>query len=107
MVENLFRNVPNRLSDELIQTLVDDKNVRIERIVSTGHVTKEDFWYDQDEQEWVVILKGEAKLSFKGDPEPIHLAVGDHLLIPAHQQHRVEWTSQREPTVWLAIFFPS
>ena len=27
--------------------------LRIERIVSEGHVSPEGFWYDQDEPEWV------------------------------------------------------
>jgi mannose-6-phosphate isomerase-like protein (cupin superfamily) len=61
-------------------------------------------WYDQQEAEWVVVLKGEAKLLFQGDAQPIHLKPGDHVTIPAHRRHRVEWTTPNEPTVWLAVF---
>ena len=103
-MNNLFSNMPTDLPEELIETLAENKHVRIERIVSTGHASPEGFWYDQEEHEWVVVLKGEAKLLFEGDDEPIHMKPGDHLNIPAHRKHRVEWTTPNEPTVWLAMF---
>jgi cupin 2 domain-containing protein len=78
--------------------------VRIERIVSTRHASPDGFWYDQQEIKWVVVLKGEAKLLFAGDTQPIHLRPGDHVTISAHRWHRVEWTTPKEPTVWLAVF---
>jgi cupin 2 domain-containing protein len=104
-IRNLFSSLPNSLSDELIEVLVENQHVRIERIVSNGHASPEAFWYDQVEHEWVVVLKGEAKLLFKDQSGPIHLKCGDHVLIPAHQKHRVEWTKPDEPTVWLAVFY--
>jgi cupin 2 domain-containing protein len=61
--------------------------------------------YDQDEAEWVVVLRGSAKLFVEGAPDPLHMSAGDHLLIPAHSKHRVEWTTPDEPTIWLAVFF--
>jgi cupin 2 domain-containing protein len=102
---NLFSALPARLPKELVETLAEGKHVRIERIVSTGHGSPEGFWYDQEEIEWVVVLKGEAKLLFEGDAQPIHLKPGDHLTIPAHRRHRVEWTTTKEPTLWLAVFY--
>ena len=102
---NLFTDLPAGLSEELVDILAETQDVRIERIVSTGHASPEGFWYDQDEAEWVVVLKGEAGLWFEGEEEPQHLKPGDHLLIPAHAKHRVQWTSSAEPTVWLAVFF--
>ena len=102
---NLFANLPADLSNEVIETLAEGKNIRIERIVSHGQASPEGFWYDQDQAEWVIVLKGEAQLLIEGANEPVHLRVGDHLLIPAHQRHRVEWTSPGEPTIWLAVFF--
>ena len=101
---NLFCDLPDDLSKEFIETLAEGKNIRIERIVSHGQFSPEGFWYDQEQAEWVVVLKGEAKLLIEGAKEPVHLQVGDHFLIPAHQRHRVEWTSQNEPTIWLAVF---
>ena len=102
---NLFADLPSDLPEELVETLAENKHVRIERIVSTGHASSKEIWYDQEEHEWVVALKGEAKLLFESDDEPIHMKAGDHVNIPAHRKHRVEWTSPDEPTVWLAVFY--
>ena len=102
---NLFSDIPENLPNELCERLVETSSVRIERIVSTGHSSADGFWYDQEEAEWVVVLKGEAKLLFEGDDEPIHMRSGDQINIPAHRKHRVEWTSPNEPTVWLAVFY--
>ena len=104
-VNNLFKDLPNSIPEELVDVLTQSSTVRIERIVSTGHATADGEWYDQDQDEWVVVLKGEAKLLFDGDREPRTMNVGDHLLIPAHRKHRVQWTSPDGPTVWLAVFF--
>jgi cupin 2 domain-containing protein len=101
---NLFADLPTDLSEELVEVLAEANRVRIERIVSTGHASPPDFWYDQDQAEWIAVLKGEAKLLFDGSTQPIHMKSGDHVLIPAHRKHRVECTSPDEPTVWLAVF---
>lgn len=103
--KNLFADLPESLPTELTEILARSPAVRIERIVSTGQSTAKDFWYDQEEHEWVAVLKGEARLLFESESNAVLLQPGDHVLIPAHQKHRVEWTSDREPTVWLAVFF--
>ena len=100
---NLFSELPSSLPEELIEKLVDAPEVRIERIVSTGHSSPPGFWYDQAESEWVIVLRGEAVLAFE-DEEQV-LKPGDYVLIPAHRKHRINSTSSTEPTVWLAIFF--
>jgi cupin 2 domain-containing protein len=102
---NLFHDHPANLPSELTDVLVENRNVRIERIVSTGQASPAEFWYDQDQAEWVVVLAGEARLLMEGDSEPVSLRPGDHLLIPAHRKHRVEWTTPQAATVWLAVFF--
>ncbi|APZ93301.1 nif11 domain/cupin domain protein [Fuerstiella marisgermanici] len=102
--DNLFADFPTAVPEELVNVLAQSTSVRIERIVSTGHASPKDFWYDQDEHEWVVVLQGEGKLLFD-DAESVHLRPGDHIGIPAHKKHRVEWTSPDEPTVWLAVFY--
>src|SRR4029078_8964068 len=89
------------LPEELVTILLDSPGVRIERIVSQGHTSADDFWYDQRQAEWVVVLKGKARLSFEDDV--IEMKPGDFVTIPAHKKHRVEWTTPDEPTVWLAI----
>jgi cupin 2 domain-containing protein len=98
---NLFADLPAGLPDEFFTTLLDAGSVRIERIVSHGHASPDGFWYDQDEHEWVVVLRGAARLRFEvGTAE---MKPGDFVNIPAHRKHRVEWTTPDEPTIWLAV----
>lgn len=104
-MKNLFSDLPSELPDEFFETLAAGGQTRVERIVSLGHTTAEDFWYDQTEHEFVVVLRGAARLRFEGDDEPVELRPGDYLTIPAHRRHRVDWTTSDEPTVWLAVFF--
>ena len=102
-MDNLFSDIPADLPEELVETLLESDSMRVERIVSHGHASPEGFWYDQDENEWVVVLKGAAKLSFKD--ETVEMNPGDYINIPAHKRHRVEWTTPDEPIVWLAIHY--
>jgi cupin 2 domain-containing protein len=102
-MNNLLSDIPVALPDELLETLVDAESVRIERIVSHGHTSPEGFWYDQERHEWVLLLKGAARLRFEGDERPVEMKPGDFVNIPAHKRHRVEWTTPDEPTVWLAV----
>ena len=103
--DNLLSEIPADLPDELVNTIIESDSFRIERIVSQGHASPEGFWYDQDDNEWVVVLKGEAKLLFEGDEQSIHMMPGDHINIPFHKRHRVEWTIPDEPTIWLAVHY--
>lgn len=103
MTANLFDQLPSKLPEEPFNTLLDTGNVRIERIVSQGHASPEGFWYDQDEHEWVLVLRGAARLSVEGEIK--ELKQGDFLNILSHQKHRVEWTTPDEPTIWLAVFY--
>lgn len=102
---NVFENVPVGLPDELASTLYQAKSLRIERIVSHGHSSPEGFWYDQTDHEWVMVLRGAARLQF--EETELQMRAGDFTNIPAHQKHRVAWTTPDEPTVWLAIFYPA
>ena len=99
---SIFADIPKTLPEELCQTLLKKPNLRIERIVSKGHSSANGFWYDQNQDEWVMVLQGQARLKFF-DGSSIELAVGDYLLIPANCKHQVEWTTPTMETVWLAI----
>ncbi len=101
---NLFADIPADLPDERIESILSTSGFRIERIVSLGHRSPEGFWYDQDSEEWVLLIQGAARLRFDGD-EPIELRPGAFVNIPAHRRHRVEWTDPDEPTIWLAIHY--
>ena len=107
-VPNLFKlpdNLPDaEISEPLVsdQGLVSDRGVLIERIISSGQVTPQGEWYDQDRDEWVVLLQGEAVLTY-ADGRTLALRPGDHVLIPARERHRVDRTSTDPPCIWLAV----
>ncbi len=105
-IANLLADLPDHLSEERFETLVQSGNTKLERIISTGHSTDPGDWYDQAQAEWVMVVKGRAGLRFEDEPDTRILEPGDHLLIPPHARHRVEWTSADEPTVWLALHLP-
>ena len=97
--------MPRKLPlEEIAETLLNNDRVLIERIVSTGQVTPAGEWYDQEQNEWLIVLQGEGELSYE-DNSRIKLTRGDYLLIPAHQKHRVEYTSTEPPCIWLTVFF--
>jgi cupin 2 domain-containing protein len=100
---NLLGDIPKDMIDESVQTILSRPGIRIERIVSRGHCSPEGFWYDQDGDEWVLLVRGNAALAFEDDPQLVELEPGDHLLIPAHRRHRVARTSETEETIWLAV----
>ena len=105
---NLFAGIPGAQRAEAaeeITALLTTPNVRIERIVSHGHASPPDFWYDQPQAEWVIVLAGSAAIAFDGEASPRTLGSGDHLHIPARTRHRVVWTDASEPTVWLAVHY--
>jgi cupin 2 domain-containing protein len=103
--KNIFNDMPAEIPEELIQEIFASGNIRIERIISKGHSSPEDFWYDQKENEWVMVLRGRARLQFFDDSTPIDLNDGDYLNIPSHKKHRIEWTDPDIETVWLAVFY--
>jgi cupin 2 domain-containing protein len=102
---NLFADLPQHLPEELVETLQATSSLRIERIVSHGHASPEGFWYDQDQNEWVVLLRGAARLRFEGERATMEMTAGSFVNIPAHKRHRVEWTDPTQQTVWLAVFY--
>ena len=104
-MENLFAEIPAALPSEVVKRLVDARGVRIERIISYGHASPPEFWYDQERPEWVALLCGAARIRFEGDEQVVDMRPGDFLTIPAHRRHRVEWTTPDELTVWLAVHY--
>ena len=103
---NLARGLPaSPFADEIVDVLFERRGLRVERIVSTGQTTPQGQWYDQESDEWVLVVKGAARLMIEGEAKERELGEGDYLLLPAHCRHRVTWTRAEPPTVWLAIFF--
>ena len=101
---NIFNNLPADLSEEVFQTLATGSGLKIERIISKGQASPPDYWYDQAQHEWVILMAGEAKLMFESGAET-HLKAGDYLNIPAHCKHRLLWTSPECETIWLAVHY--
>ena len=105
-VKNLFADIPENLRDELVETILQTSSFRIERIVSRGQHSPDGFWYDQDEHEWIILLKGSAVLRFEDQSENIIMTPGNYINIEKHRRHRVEWTEPEQETIWLAIHCP-
>ena len=102
---HFLQDAASGLPDELSEVMLTGRDLRIERIVSHGQASPPGYWYDQDEDEWVMLLEGEATLRFETDNALLRLTPGMHLHIPAHLRHRVEWTAPARRTIWLAVFY--
>lgn len=103
-MQNLYDAIPEDLKSEVFDLLLDSEIVKIERIVSKGHKSPASGWHDQDGNEWILLLKGAAILSFV-DKSSMTLKEGDFYNIPAHKKHKVEWTDPDIETIWLAIHY--
>ncbi|MBI1293266.1 cupin domain-containing protein [bacterium] len=94
------------LAEERFDEIVASGGLRIERIVSAGHATAPGEWYDQEWDEWVLVLQGEGRVELE-DGTVHGLKAGDHLHLPAHCRHRVTQTSTEPPCVWVAVHWDS
>lgn len=103
-MNNIFDAIPKDLQSEAFERLAAGDGVSIERIVSKGHKTPEGDWYDQEKNEWVMVISGGAILLFD-DGASVRLKAGDFINITAHRKHRVEWTSPDVETIWLAVHY--
>lgn len=102
---SLFDGLPETLSEERFDVLLETPTFRLERILSRGHSTPEGEWYDQIRDEWVTLLQGAARMAIEGREDEVLLKPGETLLLPAHCRHRVNWTPPDQCTVWLALHF--
>lgn len=108
---NLFNNVDSNVDsnpDEIIEELLSQKSssTRIERIISEGQISPPNFWYDQDENEYVAVLQGCAEIEFEKNFS-LALNLGDWIIIPEHVRHKVIFTSTNPKCIWLAVFWKS
>lgn len=104
MISNLFEDIPEKLTEELFTDIIQENDFKVERIVSEGHCSPQNFWYDQELDELVFLLKGCAEISFE-DLTSIKLFPGDFINIPAHKKHKVVYTDNKQKTIWLAIHY--
>lgn len=103
-MNNIFDAIPQKIEYEIVEQLVASDVVNVERIISKGHTSPPTGWYDQDRNEWVIVLKGEAVVEFF-DESSITLKAGDYIDIPAHKKHKVKWTVPDIETIWLAVHY--
>ena len=103
-VRNLLAGIPAEMTGEVFEEILRTESFRVERIVSRGQASPPGFWYDQETDEWVLLVAGSATLGF-ADGGKADLRPGDHLLIPRHLKHRVDRTDPERETVWLALHF--
>ena len=102
--ENIYniKSVLPKSSDPEKVDILFDGSVLVERIISTGQQSPTEGWYEQEKDEFVLLLSGAAKLEFENN-EFIALSTGDYILIPAKKKHKVIFTSSNPPCVWLTI----
>lgn len=101
---NIFKQIPQDLSEEIFEDIINTKNLKIERIVSYGHSSPKSGWHESELNEWVIVLKGEAVLSFE-KKEDVKLNAGDYINITAFLKHKVSWTLPNAETIWLALHY--
>lgn len=102
---SLFKDIPEELPEELFESICSTESVKIERIVSKGHASPEGFWYDQDWNEFVLVIQGSAGLQIEGQDEIVVLNAGDYLNLSSRVKHRVKWTDSSCETIWLAVHY--
>lgn len=105
--ENLFSNLPQKAPQEVIEALLKNKSFSLKRVISTGQATAPGEWYDQTDDEWCILLSGSAGLQFEGEEELVVFKPGDHIVIPAHKRHRINWTDATVPSVWIVLHYPA
>ncbi len=104
MTKNIFASIPQEISDEILDLIIENDAVKIERIISKGHTSPESGWYDQETNEWVILLRGEANILIENEGVK-SMVPGSYINIPAHQKHKVIWTKENTETIWLAIHY--
>ncbi len=96
-IGNLFNDAIPSPEGERFDVLLVHRNLVVERIVSSAAITPQEYVQPQDE--WVVLLQGEAVLQIAG--ETVSLKAGDYVFLAAGVPHKVERTS--DGAMWLAV----
>ena len=100
---NIFTQIIVDKKEERFFEIFKNEIIKVEKIVSNGQTSPENFWYEQEKSEFILLLEGFAILEFEN--REVELKKGDCLNIQAMQKHRVKFTSQDEPTIWFAVFY--
>lgn len=101
-LKNIFSNISEVGDEEQFSLLGKSPNCRIERIVSAGYSSPKEFWYDQENDEFIILIQGEATLEFEDGM--VDMKAGDYLIIPKGRRHRIEKSSFEPACIWLCVF---
>jgi cupin 2 domain-containing protein len=97
-INNLYEGDYPAENNEVFSILFQNRTLKIESIRSSLKTAGE--LYDQDQDEWVLLLKGEAQMEIIDEIRSIR--AGDYLFLPKHTPHRVISTSDN--ALWLGVF---
>lgn len=100
---NIFDKIIVDKEEENFFEIFKNETIKIEKIVSNGQISPENFWYEQEKSEFILLLEGFAILEFEN--REVELKKGDCINIKAMEKHRVKFTSLDEPTIWFAVFY--
>ncbi len=100
---NIFEEIIIDKNEEKFFEIFKNETIKVEKIVSNGQKSPDNFWYEQEENEFILLLEGFAILEF--EDRIIELKKGDCLNIKVMEKHRVKFTSLDEPTIWFAVFY--
>ena len=95
--QNIYANAAPPVAAERFETLLQHKNLLIERICSSADIAPNRYVQPQDE--WVLLLEGSADIEVAGATQS--LRPGDYLFLPANTPHSVKKTSAG--ALWLAV----
>lgn len=98
---NLFDDTLKENNIELSQIIFENEKIMVEKIISQGEISKTDEWFDQSQDEFVILVDGYAEITYS-NLTTTKLSKGDNLFIPKNVKHRVSYTS--ENCVWVCIF---
>ena len=97
-LNNLYSDEKPAKNSEIFSTLFQNHSLKIEAIRSWLKTPGE--LYKQEQDEWVVLLNGEACLQISD--QKLNLIAGNYCFIPRHTEHQVLSTSS--DALWLGVF---
>ena len=100
---NIFEEIIIDKNEEKFFEIFKNETIIVEKIVSNGQKSPDNFWYEQEQREFILLIEGFAILEFEN--KEVELKKGDCLNIEAMEKHRVKFTSLDESTIWLAVFY--
>ena len=101
-LKSIFSNIAQSGEEEQFNLLAKSPNCRVERIVSAGHSSPKGFWYDQENDEFIMLVQGEATLEF--EDKMVDMKAGDYMVIHKNPKHRIEKSSMEPACIWLCVF---